>query len=49
MVEEDSNLHRGTWWNPGTLYKEGVAYVSPRLRAAYTRSNRSGCGTLGAG
>lgn len=29
--------------------REGVAYVRPRLSAAYTRSSRSGCGTLGAG
>lgn len=29
--------------------RERVAYVRPRLSAAYTRSSRSGCGTLGAG
>lgn len=29
--------------------KEEIAYVSPRLRAEYTRSSLSGCGTLGAG
>lgn len=33
----------------GHCRKEGIAYVSPRLRAAYTRSSLSGCGTLGAG
>lgn len=33
-------------WDPQAL---GVAYVRPRLSAAYTRSSRSGCGTLGAG
>lgn len=47
MAREDLNLQRETW--VGTEHKEGVAYVSPRLRAAYTRSSRSGCGTLGAG
>lgn len=35
--------------DPGTRHWEGVAYVRPRLSAAYTRSSRSGCGTLGAG
>lgn len=28
---------------------KGAAYVRPLLSAAYTRSKRSGCGTLGAG
>lgn len=28
---------------------EGIAYVRPCLSAAYTRSSRSGCGTLGVG
>lgn len=48
IAGEDSDLQK-LRWNPGTLHKEGVAYVNPRLRAAYTRSSRSGCGTLGAG
>lgn len=33
----------------GTRGWEGIAYVRPRLSAVYTRSSRSGCGTLGAG
>lgn len=49
-AREDSNLQRETYVGIlGHCIKEGIAYVSPRLRAAYTRSSLSGCGTLGAG